>query len=64
MISANSDRKPGDDGAAQRQKLEDSERKATDKQPQNYKDESTDDKVVEISPPGSGKRPIEGLDPD
>jgi len=66
MISANSNRRPDDAASSggQRRQVEDSERKANEKQPGSFKDEAMDEKVVEISPPGSDKRPIEGLDPD
>lgn len=50
----------GDPG--QREALEKSERDAARSHPENYKDESTDDKVVEIGPDMSDA-PIEGLDP-
>ena len=48
--------------AAQREALEQAEKKANEKQHGSYKDEETDDKVVEIPPTGPDKRPIRGLD--
>jgi len=47
---------------AQREALEQSEKKGSEKQPGSYKEEETDDKVVEIPPTGPDKRPIRGLD--
>ena len=48
---------------AQRAALERSEKKAAEKHPENFKDEATDDKIVEI---GSDltDAPIKGIDPD
>lgn len=54
------DRPNGDPG--QREALEQSERDAARPHPENYKDESTEDKVVEIGPDMTDA-PIEGLDP-
>jgi len=48
--------------ATQREALEQSEEKASEKQPGSYKEEETEDKVVEIPPTGPDKRPISGLD--
>jgi hypothetical protein len=48
--------------ATQREALEQSEKKASEKQPGSYKEEETEDKVVEIPPTGPDKRPIRGLD--
>ena len=48
--------------ATQREALDRSEKKASEKQPGSYKDEETADKVVEIPPTGPDKRPIRGLD--
>lgn len=49
-----------DDG--QREALEKSMKKATRQQPGNFKDESNDDKLVEIGPDVT-KAPIKGIDP-
>jgi hypothetical protein len=46
----------------QREALRRSEKKATEKQPDNFKDESTADKTVEIGPDMSDE-PIKGIDP-
>ena len=48
--------------SAQRDALNESEKKASEKQPGSYKEEETADKVVEIPPPGPDKKPIRGLD--
>ena len=58
--SANPAKSPG---TRQREALEESERKATEQQPENFKDESTDEKVVEIGPDMTDD-PIKGIDPD
>lgn len=50
---------PGD----QRKALEDAERRANAPQPENFSDEAIRDKQVEIPPPDSTDKPIEGLDP-
>ena len=47
---------------AQREALNESEKKASEKQPGSYKEEETADKVVEIPPTGPDKKPIRGLD--
>jgi len=47
----------------QREALKDSERKATEKHPTTFRDESNEDKVVEIPPVGEDEKPIRGLDP-
>ena len=49
-------------GQGQRKALEESERKAALKQPQNYKDKATDEKQVEIGPDVTDT-PIRGIDP-
>lgn len=57
--------KPGQSGQsdeAQRKALEDSERAAARKQPGSYKEEATDDKIVEIGPDLEDD-PIKGIDP-
>jgi hypothetical protein len=50
-------------GSGQREALNESEKKASDKQPGSYKEEETEHKTVEIPPAGPGKKPIRGLDP-
>ena len=55
--------KPGDAQASQRRQLEDSEKKAAAQQPENFKDDETADKVVEIGPEMTDE-PIKGIDPD
>ena len=47
----------------QREQLKQSERKATEKEPANFRDVSNEKKVVEIPPLGKDKKPIRGLDP-
>ena len=46
----------------QREALNESEKKASEKQPGSYKEKETEDKVVEIPPTGPDERPIRGLD--
>ena len=46
----------------QREALNESQKKANEKQPGSYKEEETEDKVVEIPPTGPDERPIRGLD--
>ena len=46
----------------QREALEESERQAARKQPQNFKDKATDEKQVEIGPDLTDA-PIKGIDP-
>ena len=46
----------------QREALEESERQAARKQPQNFKDKATDEKQVEIGPDVTDA-PIKGIDP-
>ena len=48
--------------SAQREALNESEKKASEKQPGSYKEEATADKVVEIPPTGPDEKPIRGLD--
>jgi hypothetical protein len=48
---------------AQRAALEKSEKQAAEKHPDNFKDEATDDKIVEIGPDLT-EAPIKGIDPD
>jgi hypothetical protein len=47
---------------SQREALEQSEKKAAQPQPENFKDKATDEKLVEIGPDLTNK-PIEGIDP-
>ena len=49
--------------ADQRDKLLESEKKAAVPQPESFKDEAIDDKVVEIGPITPGSDAIKGLDP-
>lgn len=48
--------------SAQREALNESEKKAAEKQPGSYKEAETDDKIVEIPPAGPDEKPIRGLD--
>lgn len=48
---------------AQRASLEKSEKKSAEKHPENFKDEATDEKIVEIGPDLT-EAPIKGIDPD
>jgi hypothetical protein len=48
-----------DDG--QREALEKSEKKATEQQPENFKDKATDEKLVEVGPDMTDA-PIKGID--
>ena len=48
---------------AQRAALEKSEKKAAEKHPENFKDEATDEKIVEIGADMT-EAPIKGIDPD
>lgn len=55
--------RPAPPGAErQRDTLKDAERTANEKQPGNFKEKETDDKIVEIPPLGEDKKPIGGLD--
>jgi hypothetical protein len=47
----------------QREALEQAEKKATEQQPDSFKDEATADKVVEIGPDVTAD-PIKGIDPE
>ncbi len=53
------DKTPTDGG---REALERSEKKADEKQPDNYKDKANEEKLVEIGPDLT-ERPIKGIDP-
>jgi hypothetical protein len=46
----------------QREALEESERKAAEKQPGSFKEKATDEKVVEVGPDLTDD-PIKGIDP-
>ena len=52
-------RNPGDERTA----LEDSERRASQQQPENYKDRQTAEKVVEVLPIDAADTAIKGIDP-
>jgi hypothetical protein len=56
-----SSKKTGSQQQDQRKQLEDSEKNANRKQPENYQEAATDDKIVEIGQ-DLGKDPIKGLD--
>jgi hypothetical protein len=58
----NSSTKTPPGAANQREELNASEKKASEKQPGSYKEKATDDKIVEIPPTGPGAKPIRGLD--
>ncbi|MGZ5204158.1 MAG: hypothetical protein ACXWIZ_04535 [Caldimonas sp.] len=53
---------PSAPASAQREALNESEKKASEQQPGSYKEKATAEKVVEIPPAGPGKKPIRGLD--
>ena len=46
----------------QREALNEAQKKANEEQPGSYKEQETDDKIVEIPPKGSDEKPIRGLD--
>lgn len=55
---------PGETAADQRDALAEAERRATDTEPQNFRDEANADKVVEILPTEAGESTaIQGIDP-
>ena len=58
----NSTQKPDPQGEDQRKALEESEKNAKRKQPENYQEAATDDKIVEIGPDLEDD-PIKGIDP-
>ncbi len=62
-MDASTDRPAATPPEDQREALKDAERKATEQQPANFRDESNEDKIVEIPPVGKDERPIRGLDP-
>jgi hypothetical protein len=45
-----------------RQALNDSEKKAAEKEPGSYKEAATNEKIVGIPPAGPDSKPIRGLD--
>lgn len=51
---------PGAEGD-QRKALEKSEKQATEQQPENFKDEATAEKLVEVGP-DMAEEPIKGID--
>ena len=51
---------PKDD---QHEALAQSERRATETEPANFRDQANAEKVVEIPPAGPDEKPIRGLDP-
>jgi len=55
-------REPGPQGEDQRKALEESEKKANRNQPENYKEDETDEKIVEIGKDLEDD-PIKGIDP-
>jgi hypothetical protein len=63
MSHPNESDKPAAD--AQRDQLAESERKANEQQPRNWKEDAIQDKKVEIRPGADGGEaaPIQGLDP-
>ncbi|MEO8807749.1 MAG: hypothetical protein ABI433_16840 [Burkholderiaceae bacterium] len=48
---------------AQRAALEKSEKKAARKHPENFKDDATEEKIVEVGPDMT-EAPIKGIDPE
>ncbi|HET6598853.1 MAG TPA: hypothetical protein VFG60_02725 [Burkholderiaceae bacterium] len=50
--------------AKPREALKKSERKASEPQPENFKDDENDDKLVEIGPIDRKGSAIKGLDPE
>jgi hypothetical protein len=46
----------------QREALNEAQKKANEQQPGSYKEEETDEKIVEIPPKGPDEKPIRGLD--
>lgn len=47
-----------------RKALEESEKRASATHPENFKDDATDEKIVEIDPIGRDDAAIKGIDPD
>ena len=58
----NATQNPGPHNEDQRKALEESEKEAKRKQPENYKEKETDEKIVEIGPDLQND-PIKGIDP-
>jgi len=56
-----SSQKPGSPQQDQRKALEESEKNANRKQPENYQESATEDKIVEIGPDLEDD-PIKGID--
>ena len=54
---------PDPQATEEREALLDSERKANQDQPRNFKEDALTDKVVSVEPDGTGPSPIETLDP-
>jgi hypothetical protein len=50
-------------GQDQREALNDAERRAERERPQNYQQEETEDKIVEVLPIDGDSTPIQGIDP-
>ncbi|MEO7853099.1 MAG: hypothetical protein ABIR94_12725 [Rubrivivax sp.] len=63
QTSPQKEAQPGDTRTDQREALERSEKEAARTEPKNFRDEATDDKVVEIGP-DKQDNPIKGIDPD
>ncbi len=61
MTTATQQPKPS--APEQREALEKSEREASTEQPENYKEDATAEKIVEIPPVAKDDEPIKGLDP-
>jgi len=51
------------ESADQRKALNDSEKRASEQQPGSYKQDATDDKVVEVGPIDKKDSAIKGIDP-
>lgn len=60
---AQPDTKPTPDDTQERKALEESEKKASEKQPGSFKEEAETEKIVEVLPLDQGVAPIKGLDP-
>ena len=50
-------------GPKDRNALQQSEKKASENQPESFSDKALSDKIVEIPPLGTDQSPIKGLDP-
>ena len=62
MNQAQSEAQSDQQSKGDRHALEQSEKQAAEKQPENYKDKETDEKQVEIGPDLTDN-PIKGIDP-